>query len=95
MVLPDPLGKGFYLLGVEMVDHDCDACAAELRDELGGLLDRLGTAVVGAQGSRAAATAGAVDRRAGFTQGRGNAASGASGRTCDDGHATPQRVSIR
>ena len=47
VVAPDLLGQALHLGGVEMVDRDRDAGAAELRDELGGLLDRLGPVVVG------------------------------------------------
>ena len=81
--------------GVEVVDGDGDAGAAELGDELGGLLDRLGAVVVGPRRAGPAAAAGAHDRRAGFAQGGRDAPPGASGRARDDGHATTQRVSIR
>ena len=48
---PDPLGQVLHLIGVEVVDCDRDAVAAEGGDELGGFLDRLGTVVVGAKRS--------------------------------------------
>ena len=78
-----------------MVDRDRDAGAAEVGDQLRGLLDRLRAVVVGAKRSATAAAAGAEDRRACFAQRRGDAATGAAGRASDHGHATSQRVSAQ
>ncbi len=47
VVTPDPLGEGAYLVGLEMVDSGRDPGATEVRDQLGGLLDRFRTVVVG------------------------------------------------
>jgi hypothetical protein len=91
---PDLLGQRFHLDGIEVVDRDRDAGAAEARDDLGGLLDRLGTAVVGPKGSRATTAPRAHDRCSRFSQGRRNATPGPSGRPRHDGHATTQCAAI-
>ena len=92
---PDLLGQGFHLVGIEMVDCGRNPGAAEARDELGSLLDRLGAVVVGARRAFApTAATRADDCCAGFAQGSSDAASGASGRPRYDGHATTQRVWI-
>ena len=49
VVAGDAPGETLHLRGVEMVDDDRDAGAAELRDERGRLLDRLGPVVLGSR----------------------------------------------
>ena len=93
VVVPDPLGETPHLVGVEMVDRDRDAGAAEIRDHLGGLFDRLGAVVLGALRARRAPRA--DDGRAGFTQRGGDATARATRRARDDGDASLQCVSIR
>lgn len=95
MVAADPFGQCPDLSGVEMVDGDSDARAAQSCDEVGGLLDRLGPLVVGRDPLGAAGAPRAGDGRAGFTQGGGDSASGSSGGSRDDGHAAAQRLSVR
>ena len=90
--LADPVGEAPHLVGIEVVDRDRDAGAAEAGDELGGLLDRLGPVVVGPQRCVSGAAAGADDRCARFAQGGGDAAAGAAGRSGDHGNA-PRRMS--
>ena len=77
VLVADPLGQRLDLGGVEMVDGNCDARPAEIGDEPGRLLDRLGAVVVGAQRARRAAATGADDCGAGFAEGRCDAAPGA------------------
>ena len=72
-----------------------DAGAAELRDELGGLLDRLGPVVVGSGCRSRVRATGADDRRAGLAERGGDAAARASGRAGDDGDAATERIGIR
>src|SRR5439155_23182855 len=67
----DLIGEHTHLLGVEMVDGQGDANAAQLRDQLGRLLDRFSTVVLGAM--RACAAAGADDGRASFAKRRSDA----------------------
>ena len=77
-----------------MIDRDRDTRPAELRDELGRLLDRLGTVVVGREWSFAATPAGAHDDRAGFAERRRDAAPGPAGRSRNDRHPAAQRPSV-
>ena len=93
VVAPDLLGQALHLIGDEMVDGGRDPGAAEVGDELGGLLDRLGPVVVGPTGSRAAA--GADDRCAGFTQGSCDATPGTAGRSGDDRDPPAKRIAAR
>jgi len=95
VVFLDLLGQAFHLVGFEMVDRDCNAGAAEVRDEFRGLFDCLGTVVVGLKSSCAATATGADDGRARFAQGQSNAAPGSSGRPRNDGDATTKCVVIR
>jgi hypothetical protein len=94
MVVANLLGQSVHLVRFEMVDRDCDTSAAELRDEVGSLFDGLATVVVGPDCSCAATATCANDRRTSFAQGSGDSTPSASGRPCNDGHASAQRVSI-
>lgn len=91
VVVADPLGQSLHLAGVEMIDRDRNAGAAEVRDKFGGLLDCLGTVIVGPDCSCTVTAACADDRRGSFAQGGRDATPGTSGRARDDSHASTQR----
>ncbi|MDF3050938.1 MAG: hypothetical protein K0R87_2576 [Pseudonocardia sp.] len=95
VVATDAFGQSADLDGVEVVDLDRDPGAAELGDEIRGLLDRLGPVVVGATPGRPAGPARAHDGRAGLTERGCDASSCSAGGAGDNGHATPQGVAVR
>lgn len=66
MVLAYPVGQRTHLLDVEVVDLDGDADAAEIANQLRGLLDCLGTVVIGQLVAGHTAATGADHRRTCF-----------------------------
>ena len=85
---PDPRDERRDRLRVEVVDGDGGGTPARGRDQLGGLLDRLGAVVFGARRPRRAA--GDIDRRAGGAELGGDAAAGAAGGAGDERDASGQ-----
>ena len=92
VLLPDPVGEGAHLSGIEMVHGHRDADAPEPRDEVGRLLDGLRAVVLGPVCPRAAPRA--DDGSAGLAQRGGDAPPGAARRARNDGQAAAQRLSI-
>src|SRR5512134_1820823 len=95
VLLPDPLRQTHDLAGVEMVDDDRDAVAAQRGDELGSFLDRLGAVVVGPQGTPATAAAATDDRGAGLSQRGRDTTAGPACRPGDHRDAATQGIRIR
>ena len=87
------VGQVTHLLRVEMVDGNCNANAAKLRDEIGRLLDRFSAVVLGAM--RACAAAGADDRRASFAEGCCDTVPGPACGAGDHGHSITERRTVR
>ena len=78
-----------------MVHRHRHAGPAEARDQLGGLLDRLGTLVVRAQAATRAASSRTDHRRARLAESSRDAPPGTPGRSRDDRDTTAQRIGIR
>lgn len=94
LLAPDPFSQGFHLVRVEMVDSDGDTGAAELCDELGSLLDRLGRLVVGPNSFRPAIATSADNRCACLAQPSSDTTSSTAGPARNQGDATAQSVWI-
>ena len=80
--LADLLEERGDLCGIGVIDAFRDSASAARGDDVGGLVDRLGT-ILHTRISRDAA-AGAIDRGAGFAEGGGDAAAGAAGSARDE-----------
>ena len=71
-----------------VIDPDCNGRPASRSDQIGGLVDCLGTTI--RRGAAANAAAGAVHGGPSFAEGAGNASTGAAGCAGDDGDAPGQ-----
>ena len=89
----DARGQGLYLVLLEMVDGSRDPDAAEARDEVGGLLDRLGAVVFRSSRSRGATRAN--DRCPRLAQSGCDATPSPPRRARDDGDTAPQCIPVR
>ena len=83
----DLIGESHDLGDVEMVDDEGNAVTAQRGDELGGLLDRFRSIVVGLQRTSSAAAAATEHRGPGFTQRGGDSTTSSARRPGNHGDA--------